>query len=120
MEIARNIFVAICTLIVVFGVYMIFRNNWVFRTKQEFARKISVYTEKCINEWSENNCVPSHENLHKFLIRCYTCQWSYNKMLLSFWVWEPSKMVEDRQMYDAIVNQTINYFIHLWNYPRSS
>ena len=75
---------------------LMYRNNWIYKKRLKFihnaADKLKQEREAAIDNGLLNNelCV-------SLLVKIVL--WTYDRSLLSFWIWDFSKMVKDKDLY---------------------
>ena len=95
----ENIFIYIVTCITISCIYTLFRNKFIYKISSawvdiSYDYYIYLLTHDIIkyNYYKNNN------------IDIYNTIYSYNKMMLYFWVWTPSKMVEDKKTCQEVIS----------------
>ena len=87
-------------ILLLFLVFMLFRNEWVCRKRLEFNNAVSEFRLNLIDQdYEKYKQLPDYNS---FMNSIY----SYNKMLLYFWVWDLNKLVINRELYNMIKGES--------------
>lgn len=85
-----------CSIVIlVFCIFMLFRNDWVF--KLQLAHNTMVFELMLNKIGNRSRYSPGAYNEY------YNCIWDYRRMLYHFWIWDLRKMVCDREKFDELV-----------------
>lgn len=77
-------------------VYMLIRNNWVYKRRVKWNEMVYKYHENLISQNVRFNPNSYHE--------IYNAINSYNEMLYRFWRWDLSYFIKDQEKFDLIIN----------------
>jgi hypothetical protein len=81
----------------VFCLFMVYRNQWVYRKRKWFGEVVRKVTEEQVKKGTYD----SERHL-----KYYDSIWDYNKMSNCFWVWDINKMVNDRELYQEVLDNS--------------
>ena len=86
-------------LVLLFCVYMLIRNEWVFKKKMWWNEKV---------HRANRNFIRSGEALEQGVLPDwfkwpYDGLFDYGKMMSKFWCWDVNKMIADEEAYDFVV-----------------
>jgi hypothetical protein len=73
------------------------RNFWVCRVHLKHIDTVHAANLRAIEQHTYDSALSE---------RRYHCLWSYERMLLHFWIWDPKKMVEDTEAFNSLEGAT--------------
>ena len=82
----------ICLSILGYCLFGLFRNQWVYELKMRHNKTVFLF--------AMSKAIQDEYNFDSG--RAYDCLWNYERMVLSFWVWDIRKMVKDHEIFDMI------------------
>ena len=86
----------------IFIIYIMVRVGWVGKTQFDWCDKVYNYRIDLIS----NNKIEEYDKYNYFDFT--DSVYSYDKMMLHFWLWNIKYMIEDQELYNIIVKSNEN------------
>jgi hypothetical protein len=93
MSVFSVLFLSVGFILMIYCFFMLFRNKWVAQERKKIIKNLSVESRNYINHCFESGNIDGCDVLKFMKINYDEKYWSYNKMMIYFWIWDVEKMV---------------------------